>query len=228
VSLRGAWDAEADDWIRFSGEPDVYAWRFNLPAFLGLLPPAGRLTLDVGCGEGRVARELIAAGHRVVGIDASPALVEAARAGDPPIDALVADAAKLPFEDGAADLAVAFMTLQSVEDLNGAVAEVGRVLAPGGRLCAAVVHPMNSVEHSPGGYFSEHRYAFEHDHEGVSMTFHDVHRPLSAYAAALGAAGLRIDALHEPIPGWDLVAVHVSAERWTRTPCFLHLVACKP
>ena len=49
-------------------------------SFLELVPEAGRLTIEVGCGEGRVARELLALGHRVVGFDASPALL-----GPPPL-----------------------------------------------------------------------------------------------------------------------------------------------
>ena len=227
MTLRHAWDEQAADWIRFSGATDVYAWRFNLPAFLDLVPAPGRRTLDVGCGEGRVARELIAARHTVVGVDGSAALVEAARAGDPPVDALVADAASLPFEDGAFDLAVSFMTLQSVDDFPATVAEIGRVLARGGRLCAAVVHPMNSSEHSPGGYFDEHRYAFDSKREGSPMTFHDVHRPLFVYFAALDAAELAIEALREPVPGPELLNVDSSAERWTRSPCFLHFRAAK-
>jgi SAM-dependent methyltransferase len=226
VSLRRAWEHESADWLRFSGDADVYAWRFNLPAFLDIVPPPGRLTVDVGCGEGRVARELAGRGHALVGIDGSESLVAAARAGDPPIDARVADAAAMPLEDGVADLAVSFMTLQSVDDLDAVVAEIARVLGPGGRLCAAVVHPMNSLEQAPD-YFTEHRYAFEHERDGVEMTFHDVHRPLAAYFGALGDAGLSVERLHEPVPGPELFAVHPSAERWTRTPCFLHLVARK-
>jgi SAM-dependent methyltransferase len=227
TSLREAWDDEAGDWIRFAGEADVFAWRFNLPAFLDLLPPPGRLTLDLGCGEGRVARELMKRGHRVRGIDASAKLVEAARAADPPLDAFVADAAHLPFDDATADLAVAFMTLQSVDDLPGAVGEAARVLEPGGQLVFAVVHPMNSAEHAPG-YFDEQRYAYAHERDGVSILLHDAHRPLAAYFEALESAALVVEGLREPVPGPELLRVRPDAERWTRTPCFLHVVARKP
>jgi SAM-dependent methyltransferase len=227
TTLREAWEGEADDWLRFAGEADAFAWRFNLPAFLALVPPPGRLTLDVGCGEGRVARQLIGRGHRVRGVDASQKLVEAARAGDPPVDAIVADAAALPLDDASADLVVSFMTLQSVDDLGGAIRETGRVLDRGGRIAIAVVHPMNSVEQAPG-YFDELSYAFPHERDGVAMTFHDRHRPLSAYFAALEAAGLVTEIVREPIPGPELLAVRPDAERWTLTPCFLHLVARKP
>jgi ubiquinone/menaquinone biosynthesis C-methylase UbiE len=158
VTLRAAWEGEADDWIRLARGEDHFAWLFNLPAFFELLPPPGRLTIDIGCGEGRVARELKKLGHTVRGFDASPTLVEAAREADPEIDVQLADAAALPVEDGAADLAVAFMTYQSVDDLGASVAEAARVLDTGGRLC---------------------------------------------------------------------IAKRPHAERWTRTPCFLHVVAVK-
>jgi ubiquinone/menaquinone biosynthesis C-methylase UbiE len=222
ASLREAWEAEAEAWIRFCREPDAFAWKFNIPAFLELVPEPGRLTVDVGCGEGRVARELMKRGHAVKAIDASRTLVEAARAGDPPVDALHADAADLPLEDSAADIVVAFMSLQSVDDLEGAIAEAARVLAPHGSLCAAVVHPMNSVQEAPS-YFAEHSYTDTVD----DFTFHDVHRPLSQYISALTIAGFVIEELREPTPGLELLEVRPGAERWTRTPCFLHFRARK-
>jgi ubiquinone/menaquinone biosynthesis C-methylase UbiE len=227
VTLRAAWEGEAKDWLRFCGEPDVFAWRFNIPAFLELLPLPGRLTVDVGCGEGRLGRELTTRGHSVVGIDGSTTLVEAARSGDPPLDAREADAAALPLPDESADLVVSFMALQSVDDLEAAIHEASRVLVPGGHLAFAVVHPMNSVEQAPD-YFTEHAYAYAHEREGIEFTFHDAHRPLSAYFAAMRQAGLVTEDLREPVPGQDLIAVHPPAERWTRTPCFMHVLATKP
>ena len=82
---------------------------------------------------------LAARGHRVLGIDASPTLARAVRTHPQPQPVVIADAIRLPLADGAADLAVAHMSLQDVDDLEGAVAEIARVLRPRGRLCAAVV-----------------------------------------------------------------------------------------
>ncbi|MFI5283224.1 MAG: class I SAM-dependent methyltransferase, partial [Candidatus Dormibacterales bacterium] len=86
VSLRAAWDQAAEAWIRWAREPnhDTY-WRFARKAFFDLVPPPGRLTLDVGCGEGRVARDLASQGHRVVGADSSRKLVVAAARAAPTI-----------------------------------------------------------------------------------------------------------------------------------------------
>jgi 2-polyprenyl-3-methyl-5-hydroxy-6-metoxy-1,4-benzoquinol methylase len=77
--LREAWDANARAWIawaRFPGH-DSY-WRFHRDAFVPLVPAPGRLTLDIGCGEGRVGRDLGRLGHRVLGLDGSAAMAEAA------------------------------------------------------------------------------------------------------------------------------------------------------
>ncbi|MEX0674772.1 MAG: class I SAM-dependent methyltransferase [Gaiellaceae bacterium] len=144
--LASAWEEHARAWIAWARMPghDSY-WRFHRDAFLELLPPPGRRTLDLGCGEGRLARDLAAAGYRVTGVDASPTLVAAAREADPGFDVQMADAAALPFADGAFDLVVAFMTLQDVGDLAGALRECARVLEPEGRVCLAIVHPLNSA-----------------------------------------------------------------------------------
>lgn len=58
--ISGAWEERAEQWLAWARTPehDVYYWRLNLPSFVSLLPPPGRRTLDVGCGEGRLGRRL--------------------------------------------------------------------------------------------------------------------------------------------------------------------------
>ena len=118
---------------------DAY-WSYR-DAFFPLLPAAGRRTLEVGCGEGRVARDLTARGHRVVGLDASPALLRHAAAADAGGHYVRADASALPFGDAAFDLVVAYNSLMDVDDMPGSVREAGRVLEPGGHLGFCVTHP---------------------------------------------------------------------------------------
>jgi SAM-dependent methyltransferase len=98
-TLREIWDAQSSEWARWVRTPahDRANQELNVPALVELLPPPGRATLDVGCGEGRFGRVLTGLGHRVVGVDASPAMVALAVETQ---DAVVADAAALPFADG--------------------------------------------------------------------------------------------------------------------------------
>ena len=229
ASLSGAWDHHAEDWIRWARSPehDHFYWLFTRPRLLDLLPGPGRLTLDIGCGEGRLARDLQTAGHTVLGIDPSPKLAEAARAGDPPTQVLVTDANAIPLDDAIADLAVACMSLLNIADLDGAVAEIARVLQPGGRFCFATAHPMSSAVRSES-YFAETAFEETRAHEGLTMTFHDIHRPLSALTAALERAGLLLETLTEPVPGGEYLAAHPEVTRWRHQPSLLLGRAVKP
>ena len=97
---------------------------------------APRRVLEVGCGWGwfaeRVAVEL---GAEVLAIDQSPRMVELAR--ERGVDARVGDVQALELADAAFDVAVANWMLYHVADLDRALAELARVLRPGGRLVAA-------------------------------------------------------------------------------------------
>jgi SAM-dependent methyltransferase len=234
VTLRDAWESEAHNWVAWARAPghDSY-WRFHRDRFLELLPPPSGVTLDVGCGEGRLPRDLKARGHEVVGIDASPTLIEHARAADPDGDYRVADAAALPFGDGSLPLVTAFMSLHDIDDMDGAVAEIARVLVPGGHLCAAVVHPMNSagrfVSDAPDApfvirdsYLEERPYADTAERDGLRMTFTSRHRSLERIFAALEPAGLLVERVLE--------AADTSAppgSRWQRLPLFLDFRAVR-
>lgn len=144
MELRNAWDRESQRWIAWSRAPghDSY-WRFHRRRLLGLLPPPGTLTLDVGCGEGRVARDLAELGHRVVGFDPSPGMVSAAATHENPSLVIQADGARLPVADGVADLVLAFMSVHDMDEPNVFIEEAARVLVAGGRLYVAIV---SSVE----------------------------------------------------------------------------------
>jgi SAM-dependent methyltransferase len=239
MNLRESWEAHAGQWIEWARAAghDSY-WRYHRDQFLRLLPPPGRRTIDIGCGEGRLSRDLKALGHRVVGVDASPTMVAAARGFDPSMDVRLADAAALPLDDASADLAIAFMSLQDVDDMPAAVREVARVLEPGGRLCLAIVHPINSAGRfeTPtadahfvikGDYLRSFKYMDEVERDGLSMILHSEHRPLETYCQALEEAGLLVEALREPgIPDHAIVAER--SRRWQRLPLFLHLRAHRP
>jgi ubiquinone/menaquinone biosynthesis C-methylase UbiE len=239
TDLRAAWEANASDWIAAARAPghDSY-WLYHREQFLELLPPPGRLTLDVGCGEGRVSRDLKALGHSVAGVDASPTMIEAARAADPSIPVELADAADLPFPDGHADLVVVFMSLQDVTDAEGAVREAARVLETGGRFCLAVVHPFGSAGRfegyepdSPfvirGSYLARFRYRDTVERDGFKVTFESEHRSIGWYFAALESAGFLVERLRETdVP--EQAATEERQRRWQRLPLFLQIRAVKP
>ena len=230
--LHERWEAEAGAWARWVRTPGHDAWHVHLnwPAFLDLLPPAGRLTLDLGCGEGRCGVALRGLGHRVVGVDAAPTMAELALGTGTYEDVHLADAAALPLADGAVDLVVAYMSLHDIEDLDGALREAGRVLAPGGRLCAAFVHPASSAHLGSEDeipYFEHRRYTDVVERDGIAMAFHGIHRPLEDYFAALGAAGLAVARLGEPAPTDDQVAAHPDLAKARRRPPFLHVAAVR-
>jgi SAM-dependent methyltransferase len=228
ASLRAAWDENADAWVQWARNPEVdhAFWNLNLPALLALLPSPGDLTLDVGCGEGRLARRLTQLGHHVVGIEGSPQLAQAAREADPALEVHVADAADMPLDQDTADLAVMSLALMNMDDVSGVVREVARVLRPGSRFCLSILHPINSWgDAGDVGYFGTVQYVEQLERDGHRMTFHDTHRPLSEYFRALEEAGFLIERLREPVPSDAYAAERPEVSRWRTRPSFLHVRA---
>jgi SAM-dependent methyltransferase len=101
--------------------------------------------LEVGGGPGELAARIaIELGSAVVMVDISPRMVELAR--ERGVDADVGDAGALPFDDGAFDCVVAAWMLFHLHDLDAGVAELARVLRPGGRLIAATNSTLHMTE----------------------------------------------------------------------------------
>jgi trans-aconitate methyltransferase len=98
-----------------------------------LAPVAGERILDLGCGDGSLTVRLIERGARVVGIDASPEMVTAARARG--IDAHVMDATRLTFVTEF-DAVFSNAVLHWIHDQDAVLAGVARALVPGGRFVA--------------------------------------------------------------------------------------------
>jgi SAM-dependent methyltransferase len=236
VEDRAAWEAEAENWVRWARTPGHDAYWFYRDAFFDTVVPAPRRqTLEVGCGEGRVTRDLTTRGHRVVSIDGSPTLLRHAREADPVGRYVLGDASALPVGDGSVDLVVAYNSLMDFDDMPRAVAEAARVLEPGAVFCICVTHPMfdaggfeGDTSDAPyvlrGRYFGTRRFEQTIVKNGLSIGFRGWSHSLERYFSALSTAGFVVDALREPAPatGAD------DYERWRRYPMFLHVRAIKP
>ena len=239
--LPAAWERNAADWIRWTRDPaelDGHYVRYHRGLFLELLPPPPARVLDLGCGEGRLSRDLVELGYGVVGVDVSPSMVAAARVAAPEMEIHLADAASLPLSDSSFDLVVAFMSLQDAQDLTGVAREAARVLVSGGHACLAIVHPVNSAGEFYAGeadapfvvyasYLDESYFVDEIERGDARLLLESIHRPIQAYTDALADAGLLIERLREvALPEHADTKPH--SPRWRRIPLFLHMRAVKP
>jgi SAM-dependent methyltransferase len=206
------WEANAPWWqAGFTEGVDPEYTEQILPLVAAHLRGSRRV-LDVGTGEGQVARLATTTGPAtVVGIDPTWAQLEVARRRGGAPYYVRAEAAALPFPDHAFDAVVACLVFEHVESVDAAIAEVGRVLRPGGRFLFFLNHPLLQVPGSGwiddrilgeqywrvGPYLVEDS-SLEEVEKGVFIRF--VHRPLSRYVNAMAANGLLVTAMEEPAP----------------------------
>ena len=182
----------------------------------GLLGPVqglvGRRVLELGCGAAQCARWLAALGVTAVGMDISVNQLRHARREQPPAPVVAATATALPFGDAAFEAAfAAYGAIQFVADLPRLLAEVRRVLVPGGRWVFSVTHPIRwAFPDDPGpaglsvsgSYFDRTPYV-ERDGAGAAV-YAEFHRTIGDYVVALVGAGFRIETMVEPQwPEWN-------------------------
>lgn len=169
--------------------------------------------LDIGAGEGQVARHLVANGYEVVGIDpVSAQIIEAARRRGGPVYAQ-APADRLPFPDGAFTAAVACLVYEHIDEVDAAIAETARVLDRGGVFVLLLNHPLlqtpgsgwidDQIIEPPEQYWRIGPYLIESAtveevQKDVFIRF--IHRPLSRYLNALAEHGLYLEHMVEPAP----------------------------
>jgi SAM-dependent methyltransferase len=240
MSDRELWESHAGWWqAAFTEGADAEYVEQIVPMAAAHLAGADRV-LDVGTGEGQLAR--VAAGGAgagcVVGVDPSwGQLTEARRrAGGP--DYLRAEAVALPFPDAAFDAVLACLVFEHIEGMDAAIAEVGRVLRPGGRFLFFLNHPLLQVPGS--GWIDDHileeQYwrigpylvedtSLEEVDKDVFLPF--VHRPMSRYVNAMASAGLLITRMEEPAPPPGFLARAEEYTAATTIPRLLFLRAEK-
>ena len=228
------WEPETENWVTWARTPgfDAY-WYFRDAFFDDILPAPGTTALEVGCGEGRVARDLTARGHNVVAFDAAAGLVRYAREADERVRYLVAESDRVPVPPASVDLVVAYNVLQVVPDMASTVAECARVLRPGGHLCFCIAHPVTDLgtwttdpEHPRltvrAGYFENARVDDTIEREGKSVTLRGWTHWLEEYSIALERAGFTIERIREPKPAPD-----PRYRRWLHLPLFMNVRAVK-
>lgn len=214
-----AWETHAGWWQdEFTEGADPEYEEQMLPLIAEYLQGMPQV-LDIGCGEGQVARHLArtAGVEHVVGVDPSDAQIAVAqqRGGGPQYVRGAADA--LPVPDGGFDAAVACLVFEHITEVDGALAEVARVLRPGGTFLFLLNHPLLQVPGS--GWIDDHilgeQYwrvgaylvedvSLEELAPGVVLPF--VHRPLSRYLNTMAGVGLYLEHMDEPAPPPGFIA----------------------
>ncbi|MFF7334972.1 methyltransferase domain-containing protein [Streptomyces sp. NPDC008150] len=216
-------------------ESNLINAHYERPAMLALAGDvSGRRVLDAGCGSGPLFGALRERGAVVSGFDASAGMLELARRrlGDS-ADLQVADlGGPLPYLDDTFDDVVASLVLHYLEDWEPALAELRRVLKPGGRLIASVDHPFAiNLMHRQAGreaeydYFDTTNWTEEWTMGGQTALMSIWHRPLHAMIEAFTGAGFRITVISEPEPdpaARELYPEAIAAKR--RFLCFLFFV----
>jgi SAM-dependent methyltransferase len=251
VDARAAYDAMAAAYV--ADESNAYNSLYERPAMLELLGDAGgRAVLDVGCGAGALAAELVARGARVVGVDVSPEMLALARervepgvpwlgaaagAGVVGASFLVGDALSVArgFGDASFDLVAASLMMHYVRDWAPLLGELARVLRPDGRVVFSTHHPEMTARWWPEAGQGDD-VDLVHDRWAKGGEEFDVRfyaRSFAAMEAAIAAAGLRLErwVLPRPLPACA-AADPVAWERLTTQPWFvfgvLSAAACSP
>jgi ubiquinone/menaquinone biosynthesis C-methylase UbiE len=188
-------------------------------------PIEGMRVLDVACGGGRMTRALARRGAHPVGIDISRALLEHAEAAEATeplgITYVHGDCTAAGALAGCTfDRAVCYFGLTDIDDLDGCLATVNRVLLPGATFTFAILHPCfpgwagtHSASWRPGGgYFEEGWFAATAARSVLRRRVGASHRMLSTYLNALPRHGLVVERVAEPEMPADWVAEQPGAD----------------
>jgi ubiquinone/menaquinone biosynthesis C-methylase UbiE len=243
---RREWSTLADWFDEQQGDAgDLWHRTLIFPGILKVIGKvSGREILDVGCGNGSLARILARMGNRVTGVDGSAGIIEHAKTRETaqPLGTTyyATDAAQLSmFEANSFDLVTTCMALMDMPDAAGAIKEMGRVVKRTGRCVMLFSHPCFDIPsaskwvsewgfgHQPSialrieryrEVFSEWlRWSRTVDYEMLAY-----HRPLSWYFRTIREAGLAVTMFDEPEPTAEFIEQTVFGEAIAEFP--LHCV----
>lgn len=223
------YDTFAENYAR-ANETSVFNAYYERPAILELAGDvAGRTILDAGCAAGTLAAALRDRGAEITAFDASREMVALAQDKlGPDTKVVQADlAAPLPFGTGEFDDVVVSLVLHYLEDWSGPLAELRRILKPGGRLLLSVNHPIiREVVYPQEDYFATSPYTEEYTFAGQTAELTFWHRPLHAMTDAFTRAGFGISVISEPPFAPDTPRDLLPPDLGDRTAflCFLFFV----
>jgi ubiquinone/menaquinone biosynthesis C-methylase UbiE len=240
MSDNGLWDEHAQWWIDgFTNGADPEYVEQIIP--LAVEELAGRRhVLDLGCGDGQIARALAAQGSDVLGVDPTELHIDIAieRGGGPRY--LLGDATDIPADDNSFDAVVACLVFEHIDQMDEAMTEVARVLKPQGQFSFFLNHPLLQTPGS--GWIDDHiidppeQYwrigpylveteSIEEVEKDVYIRF--IHRPLSRYVNALIANGMMVERMVEPSPPAGFLARAPEYALAHTVPRLLYLRATK-
>lgn len=234
----GGWEASSANWAALIDRGDLNREILLDPVMLRLIGDvAGKLVLDLGCGEGRFSRMLQERHAVTVGLDIASSMVHEAQHRNPDGRLYVqGSGSALPFGDHSLDLVVSYLSIIDIPDFANAIRESARVLKPGGRLLAASMSFAGASEGwelDPDGkrlYVKLNNYVDERvmtlDWSGIRVL--NWHRPLGAYMRAYLAAGLQLLDYVEPVPADQSLRDNPKTEDWFRIPIFDVMLWQKP
>jgi len=258
--VKKTWDACGEAFDRYTSSKNSFSELIERPSLEKLLREiAGLRLLDLGCGSGIYALSFAARGAHVTGLDISETMIDLARRKarerDLSAEFHLADIGNpLPFPESEFDLVFTSTALHYLADLQPTMIESARVLKPGGRLVASVLHPIStsrfplaserdgaevpswdSRSNWPINYLGERNRTVE----TPWLNFGEVassgrrlrcfHHVLSDYFGAMKSAGLSLTDLLEPGPPLALASSDAARyEESISVPVYLIFSAVKP
>lgn len=196
-----SWQKNAEPWTRAVRAQEIASRRLVTDAAIvdAVMTTSPRSALDLGCGEGWLARALIERGVRVIGVDVVPGLIARAREATPGGDFRVASYEEIA--RGALDVRVntvaANFSLIGAEAVDELIGAVPRLLEPGGALVIQTLHPaFNAGDRYESGWRAGSWTGFSDDFVDPPPWYF---RTIEDWIGLLVRSGLRLDGIREPI-----------------------------
>jgi ubiquinone/menaquinone biosynthesis C-methylase UbiE len=210
-----SWGAVASWYDKHLSEADTYHEKVLLPNLLRLIEAKkGERILDLACGQGFFTRAIAKTGASVEGVDIAPELITIAQNESPTIPYHIGSADNLAmFADASQDKVLISLAIQNIENVEGVITEVARILKPNGEFHIAMNHPAFRIpKQSSWAYDDKQKVQTRRVDQYLSISRTDIdmhpgfadapktishHRPLQFYFKAFTKAGFAVTKLEE-------------------------------